>query len=134
MKALLPLLCRPLGYVIIVIALFLPFVLAMKGIITDTNLLFYKETTKLLMMLGALMILLALSKNENYETERIRVTAMRNAVFITILFIFGGMLYRIYVGDITAVDSSSFLTYLIFNVLCLEYGMKKASIDKIFKK
>ncbi len=38
MKALLPVYCRPLGYVILVVALFLPFILVMMGKVTDTNL------------------------------------------------------------------------------------------------
>ncbi|WP_455591389.1 hypothetical protein [Bacteroides sp.] len=134
MKALLPVYCRPLGYVILVVALFIPFVLAMRGMVTDLNLLFYKECTKMLMMVGALMILFALSKNEGRETEIIRTQATRNAMFLTVLFVFGNMLYRVATGDMLSVDSSSFLTFLIINVLCLEFGMKKAAVDKIFKK
>ncbi|MBC8592068.1 hypothetical protein H8744_02180 [Oscillospiraceae bacterium N12] len=134
MKALLPVYCRPLGYVILVVSLFLPFILVMMGQVTDANLLFYKECTKLLMMVGALMILFALSKNESHETELIRNRATRNAIFLTVLFIFGGMLYRVATGDIVHVDTSSFLTFLIINVLCLEFGMKKAVVDKLFKK
>lgn len=134
MKALLPVFCRPLGYVILIIALFIPFVLVMQGMVTDMNLLFYKECTKLLMMLGAVMILFALSKNEGRETEIIRSKATRNAIFLTILFVFGTMLYRVATGDIVNVDTSSFLTFLIINVLCLEFGMKKATVDKLFKR
>lgn len=134
MKALLPVYCRPLGYVILIVALFLPFILVMMGSVTDSNLLFYKECTKLLMIIGALMILFALSKHEGRETEQIRSQATRNAVFLTVLFIFGGMLYRVATGDLVTVDSSSFLTFLIINVLCLEFGMKKAMVDKIFKR
>ena len=43
MKALLPVFCRPLGYVILVISMFIPFLLLMQGMVTDSNLLFYKE-------------------------------------------------------------------------------------------
>ncbi|CCY51484.1 MULTISPECIES: hypothetical protein [Bacteroides] len=134
MKALLPVYCRPLGYVILIVALFLPFILVMMGKVTDTNLLFYKECTKLLMIVGALMILFALSKNESRETEQIRNLATRNAIFLTVLFVFGGMLYRVATGDLVTVDTSSFLTFLVINVLCLEFGMKKAMVDKIFKR
>ena len=133
MKALLPVYCRPLGYVILVFALFIPFILVMMGKVTDTNLLFYKECTKLLMIVGALMIIFALSKSESRETEQIRNSATRNAIFLTVLFVFGGMLYRVATGDLITVDTSSFLTFLIMNVLCLEFGMKKAIVDKIFK-
>ena len=134
MKALLPVYCRPLGYVILIVALFLPFILVMMGNVTDTNLLFYKECTKLLMIVGALMILFAFSKNESRETEQIRNLATRNAIFLTVLFVFGGMLYRVATGDLVTVDTSSFLTFLVINVLCLEFGMKKAMVDKIFKR
>ena len=134
MKALLPVYCRPLGYVILIVALFLPFILVMMGKVTDTNLLFYKECTKLLMIVGALMILFAFSKNESRETEQIRNLSTRNAIFLTVLFVFGGMLYRVATGDLVTVDTSSFLTFLVINVLCLEFGMKKAMVDKIFKR
>lgn len=134
MKALLPVYCRPLGYVILIVALFLPFILVMMGQVTDANLLFYKECTKLLMIVGALMILFALSKNESRETEQIRNFATRNAIFLTVLFVFGGMLYRVATGDLITVDTSSFLTFLVINVLCLEFGMKKSMVDKIFKR
>jgi len=36
----------------LLVALFIPFILVMQGVVTDTNLLFYKECTKLLMMAG----------------------------------------------------------------------------------
>ena len=134
MKALLPVFCRPLGYVILFVSLFIPFLLVMQGMVTDSNLLFYKECTKLLMMLGAVMILFALSRNEGRETEIIRNKATRNAIFLTVLFLFGGMLYRVATGDIMTVDTSSFLIFLIINVLCRAFGMKKAQVDKIFKR
>lgn len=134
MKALLPVYCRPLGYFVIALALFLPFLMLMMGKMTDGNLLFYKECSKLLMMLGAVMILFAFTKNESKETEQIRNKATRNAIFLTVLFIFGGMLYRVWKGDIMSVDTSSFLIFLILNVLCLEFGIKKATVDRLFKR
>lgn len=134
MKALLPVYCRPLGYFVIALALFLPFLMLMIGKMTDGNLLFYKECSKLLMMLGAMMILFAFTKNESKETEQIRNKATRNAIFLTVLFIFGGMLYRVWRGDIMSVDTSSFLIFLILNILCLEFGIKKATVDRLFKR
>lgn len=134
MKALLPVFCRPLGYFVIALALFLPFLMLMMGCVTDANLLFYKECAKLLMMMGCLMIIFALTKNETEETVRVRNQATRNAMFLTVLFIFGGMLYRVAKGDIASVDTSSFLIFLILNVLCLEFGIKKAAVDRLFKR
>ena len=134
MKALLPVYCRPLGYFVIALALFLPFLMLMIGKMTDGNLLFYKACSKLLMMLGAMMILFAFTKTESKETEQIRNKATRNAIFLTVLFIFGGMLYRVWKGDIMSVDTSSFLIFLILNILCLEFGIKKATVDRLFKR
>lgn len=134
MKALLPVYCRPLGYVVIALALFMPFIMLLLGRVTDANLLFYKECSKLLMMLGSLLIIFALTRNENAEIEKVRNLATRNAIFLTVLFIFGGMLYRVAKGDLLSVDSSSFLIFLILNVLCLEFGIKKATVDRLFKR
>lgn len=134
MKALLPVYCRLLGYAILLLSIFSPFVLMMYGIITDDNLLLCKEVIKLFMIVGLLMILLAYTKNENEETEKIRIRAMRNAFFITILYIFINMLFRLYKGDIELMDTSSFLIFMAMNVICLEFGIKKAAVDKIFKR
>ncbi len=123
-----------MGYFVIALALFMPFLMLMMGRVTDSNLLFYKECSKLLMMMGALMIIFALTKDENPETEQIRNRAVRNAMFLTVLFVFGGMLYRVAKGDIMSVDTSSFLVFLIFNVLCLEFGIKKSVVDRLFKR
>ena len=88
MKALLPVFSRPLGYLVLIISLFILPVLYMNGMVNDQNLLFYKECTKLLMMAGCLMIIFALNKNESRETEQIRNTAFRNAIFLTFIFVF----------------------------------------------
>ncbi|NCC09708.1 MAG: hypothetical protein EOM31_04245 [Bacteroidia bacterium] len=134
MKALLPTYCRPLGYLILLFSLFIPFILMMLGVMTDHNLLFYKECVKLLMMTGALMILFAFTKTESKVTEEIRNRATRNAVFLTFLFVFGGMLWRVFHGDLASVDTSSFLVFLILNVLTLEFALNKARVDALFKK
>ena len=134
MKALLPVFCRPLGYFVIALGLFMPFLMMLMGRVTDANLLFYKECSKLLMMMGALMIIFALSRHESEETVKVRNTAVRTAMFLTVLYIFGGMLLRVWKGDFMSVDSSTFLIFLIINVLCLEFGLKKSSVDRLFKQ
>lgn len=134
MKPLFPVFCRPLGYLILFVSLCILPVLMMMDMVTDNNLLLYKECTKLLIMAGALMIIFAFSKNENHELEQIRNKAVRNAMFLTFLFVFGGMLWRVLQRDVVNVDTSSFLVFLIFNILCLEFGMKKAIVDQLFKR
>lgn len=134
MKALLPVYCRILGYAILLLSIFVPFGLVMYGMITDANLLLYKEVIKLFMIVGLLMVLLAYTKNENEETEKIRIKAMRNALWLTIAYILISMLVRLYNGNISSPDTSSFIIFMAINVICLEYGIKKAKIDKFFKR
>lgn len=134
MKALFPVFCRPLGYVVLLVASYIPYKIAGYGRLSTLALAKSEEETKLLMMAGCLLIIFALNKNESRETEQIRNAAVRNAVFLTFLFVFGGMLWRVLQGDVINVDTSSFLTFLIFNVLCLEFGLKKALVDRFFKR
>ncbi len=63
------------------------------------------------------MILFALTKGECKATEEIRNKATRNAMFLTVLFLFSEACCRVAQGDIMSVDSSSFLIFLIMNVL-----------------
>lgn len=134
MKALLPVYCRILGYAILLLSVFVPFGLVMYGVVTDANLLFCKEVIKLFMIVGLLMVLLAYTKNENEETEKIRIRAMRNALWLTIAYVLISMLVRLYNGNISSPDTSSFIIFMAINVICLEYGIKKAKIDKFFKR
>lgn len=134
MKALLPVYCRILGYAILLLSIFVPFGLVMYGMITDANLLLYKEVIKLFMIAGLLMVLLAYTKTENEETEKIRINAMRNALWLTIAYVLISMLVRLYYGNISSPDTSSFIIFMAINVICLEYGIKKAKIDKFFKR
>lgn len=134
MKAILPKFCRPLGYGMIGLALFLPFVMFLAGRVTDANLLLYKECVKLLMMIGAFMIFFAYTADENEEVSRLRGQAARNAILITIVFIFGTMIYRVYKHDFHAATSSTFLIYLLIQVLCWEFELNKRRINELFKK
>ncbi len=67
------------------------------------------------------------------KRSRFGMRRFGNAVFLTFLFVFGGMLWRVIQRDIINVDTSSFLTFLVFNVLCLEFGLKKALVDRFLK-
>jgi len=102
--------------------------------VTDANLLLYKECVKLLMMIGAFMIFFAYTADENDETSRLRGQAARNAILITIVFIFGTMIYRVYKHDFHTATSSTFLIYLLIQVLCWEFELNKRRINELFKK
>lgn len=134
MKALLPVYCRPLGYLVIALGVFMPILMALMGRVTDANLVFYKECAKLLMVMGCLMIIFAFTKEENREIEQGRNRAVRNAMFITVIILFCNMVYRVYTRDLTSVDSSTFLIFLIANVLCVEYEINRVRVKNLFKR
>lgn len=132
MKALLPVFCRPLGYVILVISMFIPFLLLMQGMVTDSNLLFYKECIKLLMILGAMMIIL-LYHVMKVVKQRLYGTKLLVMLFSDCTFLFGGMLYRVATGDIMTVDTSSFLIFLLSMYSALNLVCKKRESIKSLK-
>lgn len=134
MKALLPVYCRILGYVILLLSICAPFGLVMYGKLTDDNLQFYKEVIKLFMIAGLLMILLAYTKDESEETEKIRIKAMRNALWLTVAYVMISMLVHLYNGNISSPDTSTFIIYMAINVICLEFGIVKTKVDKLFKR
>ena len=134
MKPLLPSFCHLLGYLVIALSIFLPCVMGLSGKITAENWLFYRECSKLLMVIGALMILFAYSRNETAEMLEVRNKAVRNALFLTTTILFLNMLLRVATKDLQSVDSSTFLVFLIINVICLEFGMKKLKIEDLFRK
>ncbi|MDR0972678.1 MAG: hypothetical protein LBM61_01665 [Prevotellaceae bacterium] len=130
MKALLPPFCRPMGYIVLAIAVCLPFLMYFTGRMTDDNLMFYKECAKLLLMFGALMTLLALCKDESHQTEQIRIWATRAAILLTVFFLFAQMLYHLTIRHVAYTDGSSFLIFLILNILCLEFGIEKLKLNQ----
>ena len=134
MKPLLPSFCHLLGYLVIALSIFLPCVMGLSGKITAENWLFYRECSKLLMVIGALMILFAYNRNETAEMLEVRNKAVRNALFLTTTILFLNMLLRVATKDLQSVDSSTFLVFLIINVICLEFGMKKLKIEDLFRK
>lgn len=80
------------------------------------------------------MIFLARTKNENEETSAIRVKSLCNALYLIFIYYIVVLVKGIYVGNFSGADSSGLIVYMVFNVICLEYGLLKHKIDKIFKK
>ena len=133
MKPLFPPFCRILGYLILALILLGPFILYSFNLITDDNLLLFKEGFKLLGMMGALLILFAYLPFENKQTLLIRSNATQRAMFFTLLFLFLGTVYRLFTQETLGTEGASFLIFLIFNVLFLEFGIKKSKFEKIYK-
>ena len=59
MKGILPVYCRTMGYVVLLLSVFVPLFMFMFGMINDSNLLFTKASIKLLIWFSLFMIFLA---------------------------------------------------------------------------
>ena len=134
MKGILPTYCRTMGYTLLILCVFLPLMRFMFGMINDSNLLFTKASVKLLIWFSLFMIFLAKVKNENEETAKIRVKAICYAIYLLGIYYIVMLVRGVYDGNLEEADNSIAIVYMAFNVLCLEFGIQKSKVDKLFKK
>ena len=134
MKGILPTYCRTMGYTLLILCVFLPLMMFMFGMINDSNLLFTKASVKLLIWFSLFMIFLAKVKNENEETAKIRVKAICYAIYLLGIYYIVMLVRGVYDGNLEEADNSIAIVYMAFNVLCLEFGIEKSKVDKLFKK
>ena len=134
MKVILPNYCRTMGYTLLILCVFLPLMMFMFGMINDSNLLFTKASVKLLIWFSLFMIFLAKVKNENEETAKIRVKAICYAIYLLGIYYIVMLVRGVYDGNLEEADNSIAIVYMAFNVLCLEFGIQKSKVDKLFKK
>lgn len=133
MKGILPTYCRTMGYTLLILCVFLPLMMFMFGMINDSNLLFTKASVKLLIWFSLFMIFLAKVKNENEETAKIRVKAICYAIYLLGIYYIVMLVRGVYDGNLEEADNSIAIVYMAFNVLCLEFGIQKSKVDKLFK-
>ena len=134
MKGILPTYCRTMGYTLLILCVFLPLMMFMFGMINDSNLLFTKASVKLLIWFSLFMIFLAKVKNENEETAKIRVKSICYAIYLLGIYYIVMLVRGVYDGHLEEADNSIAIVYMAFNVLCLEFGIQKSKVDKLFKK
>lgn len=134
MKGILPVYCRTMGYVILLLSVFVPFIMFMLGMINDSNLLFTKAAIKLLIWFSLFMIFLAKVKEESEATSKIRVKAVGYAIYLLGIYYVVMLIRAVYDGNLEEADNSIAIVYMAFNVICLEFGIQKSRVDRLFKK
>jgi hypothetical protein len=123
-----------MGYTLLILCVFLPLMMFMFGMINDSNLLFTKASVKLFIWFSLFMIFLAKVKNENEATSKIRVKAICYAIYLLGIYYIVMLARGVYDGNLEEADNSIAIVYMAFNVLCLEFGIQKSKVDKLFKK
>lgn len=134
MKGILPASCRLLGYVLLVLAVFVPLLMYMFGQVNDGNLLYMKLGMKLVIWVSLFMIFLAKLKEENEEAFAIRRKAMVIALFLWGVYYVVALLKSAYDGSLQEADNSVGIVYMVINVFCKEFLMQKARIEKNFRQ
>lgn len=134
MKGILPVYCRTMGYVILILSVFVPILMFMFGMINDSNLLFTKASVKLLIWFSLFMIFLARNKEEDEKTSGIRVKAICYALYLLGIYYVVMLVRGAYHGNLEEADNSIAIVYMAFNVACLEFGLQKSRVDRLFKK
>ena len=113
MKGILPTYCRTMGYTLLILCVFLPLMMFMFGMINDSNLLFTKASVKLLIWFSLFIC---------YPIYLL-------GIYYIVMLVRG-----VYDGNLEEADNSIAIVYMAFNVLCLEFGIQKSKVDKLFKK
>ena len=119
MKGILPVYCRTMGYVVLLLSVFVPLFMFMFGMINDSNLLFTKASIKLLIWFSLFMIFLAKVKDENEKISRIRIKAICYAIYLLGIYYIVMLVRGVYNGNLEEADNSIAIVYMVFNVICL---------------
>lgn len=134
MKGLLPVFCRPLGYVLLILSVFLPMIGYMFGFVTDDNFVYVKLGMKFVIWLSLFLVFLARAKDEDGETASLRAKAMQVglafwAVYYVIVLIKAGI-----DANVQEADNSVGIVYMVINIICMEFLFQKRRIEKNFNK
>lgn len=134
MKGILPVYCRTMGYVVLLLSVFVPMVMFMCGKVNDGNLLLVKAAIKMSVWFALFMIFLARVKQENEETARIRVKSMGYALYLLGVYYLIALMRAVHVGNLELADRSIPILYMALNVLCVEFGLQRHRARRLFKK
>lgn len=134
MKGILPTFCRPLGYTLLILSVFLPMIGYMFGMVTEQNFVYVKLGMKLVIWISLFMVFLSRAKDEDAETAMLRAKAMQVGLgFWAVYYVVMLIKAAIDVNPQEA-DNSVGIVYLVICIVCMEFFFQKRRIEKNFKK
>lgn len=128
MKGILPVYCRTMGYVVLLLSVFVPLFMFMFGMINDSNLLFTKASIKLLIWFSLFMIFLAKVKDENEKISRIRIKAICYAIYLLGIYYIVMLVRGVYNGNLEEADNSIAIVYMFLMLFVWNLVYKKAGL------
>lgn len=134
MKAILPVFCRPLGYALLILSVFLPMLGYMFGMVNDQNFLYVKLGMKFVIWLSLFMVFLARAKDEDAETVSLRAKAMQQGLGIWAIYYIVVLIKAAIEGNAQDADNSVGIVYMVITIVCMEFLFQKRRIEKNFGK
>ena len=134
MKGILPVPCRIAGYALLLLAVFVPMLMYMFGMVHDGNLVLIKLGMKLVIWISLFMVFLAKTKDENEGTGNLRLKAMKYALYVWGIYYVVILVKAAIDNDMQEADNSIGIVYMVINVICWEFQLQKLRMEKTFRR
>ena len=135
MKGLFPVFFRVLGYVLLILSVFVPMIMYMFGLVqTDASLIYVKLAAKSVIWISLFFIFLAKTNDEDSVTSSLRAQAMRFALFVWGIYYLAILIFSAIELDYQRADNSVGIYYMVMNVICFEFLQQKRKIENRFNR
>ena len=134
MKAIFPVFCRPLGYALLIISVFLPMLGYMFGMVDEQNFLYVKLAMKFVIWLSLFLVFLARAKDEDAELAALRSKALQNGLGVWAIYYVVVLIKAAFDGNAHDADNSVGIVFMVITIVCMEFLFKKRRIEKNFGK
>lgn len=135
MKGIFPVFFRILGYVLLLMSVFVPMLMYMFGMVqTDASFVYVKLGAKSVIWISLFFIFLAKTKDEDSVTSSLRSKAMSFALFIWGIYYLAILAFSAIELDYQRADNSIGIYYMVMNVICFEFLQQKRKIESRFNR
>lgn len=134
MKGILPVPCRVVGYALLLLAVFVPMLMYMFGMVHDGNLVLVKLGMKLVIWISLFMVFLSKTRDENEDTGNLRLKAMKCALYVWGVYYVVVLVKAAVDNDMQEADNSIGIVYMVINVICWEYQLQKQRMERTFRR
>ena len=134
MKGILPFQCRTMGYLLLLLAVFVSALLYMFGTIDVTNFIFVRFGMKTTIWIALFIIFFSKTKDENEKTKNYRTLSTKWALFIWMVYYIVILVKGLLENNLHTTDNSSAIIFMVINVFCFEFLLQKSRIERSYKR
>ena len=134
MRGILPVFCRPLGYAMLILSVFLPMLGYMFGMVSDQNFVYVKVGMKFVIWVSLFLVFLARAKDEDEEAAALRAKAMQVGLGLWAVYYVVVLVKAALDANAQEADNSVGIVYMVINIVCMEFFFQKRRIEKNFHK